>query len=431
MTSVRWRARRVRDEQAGTPLMILSVLAAFQIGIAPPAPIVVRGERVTAQAPVVLNGGAAAVGLERLAPVIPMSIRPGADGLFTVTMLGAELEMTDRLPFVKVNGSLIPLSGAPYAAEGRLYVPLQLITDVLPRALPKRLRYTASTRELRYLPEVEPLAAPTVFRSTGSARTRGAAPATPQRQVGPSRKVGRRWRVIVDAGHGGVDNGMTGPIHGGPKIFEKDITLQVAERVRAALITRGIDVVMTRTYDTLIALSDRGKIANENHGDLFISVHVNAAPLTSHKPQDWRGFETYFLAEAKTEDDRRVERMENESIRFETNAEAAPGDPLSYVISDMAQNEHLRESSELADFIQRRLARMHPGPDRGVKQAGFRVLVTAFMPSVLVEIGFGTNQSESQYISTAAHQQQLANTIADAALEYLSQYERRLGTAER
>ncbi len=410
--------------------MMLSLLAMFQIGIAPPAPIIVRGERVTAQAPVVITGGSAAVGLERLAPVIPMSIRPGADGLFTVMMLGAELEMTDRLPFVKVNGSLIPLSSAPYSADGRLYVPLQLITEVLPRALPKRLRYTANTRELRYTPEVDVSAAPTVFR-TGAARSRATSASPPMRPVGASRRTGRRWRVIVDAGHGGVDNGMTGPIRGGPKIYEKNITLQVAERLRAALVTRGLDVVMTRTYDTLIALSDRGKIANENHGDLFISIHVNAAPLTSHKPQDWRGFETYFLAEAKTEDDRRVERMENESIRFETNAGAAPGDPLNFVISDMAQNEHLRESSELADFIQRRLMRIHPGPDRGVKQAGFRVLVTAFMPSVLVEIGFGTNTDESQYLSTPARQQQLANTIADAALEYLSQYERRLGAAER
>jgi N-acetylmuramoyl-L-alanine amidase len=197
--------------------------------------------------------------------------------------------------------------------------------------------------------------------------------------------------------------------------------------VRAAMLARGLDVVMTRTYDTLIALSDRGKIANESHGDLFISIHVNAAPLNGHHPKDWRGFETYFLSEAKTEDDRRVERMENESIRFETSADANPGDPLSFVINDMAQNEHLRESSELAELIQRRLGKIHPGPDRGVKQAGFRVLVTAFMPAVLVEIGFGTNATEAAFLNNPRHQVQIARAIADAAQEYLRRYERRIG----
>ena len=103
------------------------------------------------------------------------------------------------------------------------------------------------------------------------------------------------------------------------------------------------------------------------------------------------------------------------------------GDPLSFIMADMAQNEHLRESSELADRIQRRLARAHPGPSRGVKQAGFRVLVTAFMPAVLVEIGFGTNAAEAAYLSDPSRQEQLAAAIADAALAYLERYERRVG----
>jgi N-acetylmuramoyl-L-alanine amidase len=82
-------------------------------------------------------------------------------------------------------------------------------------------------------------------------------------------------RVIVDAGHGGPDVG--GPIHSGSRIREKDITLQVALKLGQALRQKGIDVVYTRTRDTLIALSDRGKIANQAAGDLFISIHVNAA----------------------------------------------------------------------------------------------------------------------------------------------------------
>ena len=89
-------------------------------------------------------------------------------------------------------------------------------------------------------------------------------------------------------------------------------------------------------------------------------------------------------------------------MRFETGAKVAKDDALSYILSDMKQNEHLRESSELAELVQEHLATMHPGPNRGVKQAGFRVLVTAFMPAVLVEIGFGTNAAEAAYLNDPA-----------------------------
>ena len=111
----------------------------------------------------------------------------------------------------------------------------------------------------------------------------------------------------------------------------------------------------TRTTDTLIALSDRGRIANDAHADLFVSIHVNAANPGWKDPGGARGFETYFLAEAKTEDARRVEQMENEVVKFETGPSARAGDPLSFILNDMAQNEHLRESNELADLIQRRI----------------------------------------------------------------------------
>ncbi|HEX6816706.1 MAG TPA: N-acetylmuramoyl-L-alanine amidase [Gemmatimonadaceae bacterium] len=235
--------------------------------------------------------------------------------------------------------------------------------------------------------------------------------------------------VVVDAGHGGPDNGMSGPIGTRWKVYEKDITLQVAKKLAAALRDRGLRVVMTRTTDTLIALSDRGRIANQHHGDLFVSIHVNAANPAWRDPGAARGFETYFLAEAKTEDAKRVEEMENASVRFETDVSAKKGDPLSYIMNDMAQNEHLRESSELADLIQQHLGAIEPGPSRGVKQAGFRVLVTAYMPAVLVEIGFGTNPADARFITSAARQRQIASSIADATVEYLDHYQRRLGVA--
>jgi N-acetylmuramoyl-L-alanine amidase len=250
----------------------------------------------------------------------------------------------------------------------------------------------------------------------------------PRQIAAPPAVAGSRRRtVVVDAGHGGLDPGMTGTTLSHGRIYEKDITLQVARRLATRLEVAGVNVIMTRSSDTLIALSDRGRIANRQAGDLFISVHVNAANPHWKDPGAARGFETYFLAEAKTEDERRVAEMENDVVRFETDADIPKDDALGFMFNDMAQNEHLRESSDLAETIQARLRGAHPGPSRGVKQAGFRVLVTAFMPAVLVEIGFGTNRAEAAWIASAGGQVQIADAIARATLDYLARYERRVG----
>ena len=119
--------------------------------------------------------------------------------------------------------------------------------------------------------------------------------------------------------------------------------------------------------------------------------------------------------------------MEKASVRFETSVQASKDDPLNFIINDMAQNEHLRESSELADLIQQHLGPIEPGPSRGVKQAGFVVLVTAYMPAVLVEIGFGTNPADARFITSPTHQKEIANAIADGTIEYLDHYQKRLG----
>jgi N-acetylmuramoyl-L-alanine amidase len=234
---------------------------------------------------------------------------------------------------------------------------------------------------------------------------------------------------VIDAGHGGPDNGMTGPI-GTPAWFvEKDVVLSVAQKLATVLRARGMDVLMTRTTDTLIALSDRGRIANSNHGDVFISIHVNAPGSRTAAGARERGFETYFLAEAKTEDERRVQDMENESVKFETGANAPKGDPLSFIITDMAQNEHLRESSDLAQTIQQGLIDVHPGPNRGVQQANFAVLRGSYMPAVLIELGFGSNQSEATYLSDQDNQRALARNIAESVTAYLAHYQSRVGGA--
>lgn len=406
--------------------MIAALLLAAQVAVVQPSVITVRGQNGEAKISVAEKLSGPAIRVAALSSVVPVAIDSLGGGRYRISLAGIEFFVADQAPFMEVGDRVVPLATAPFVDGGDLFLPLQVLTEQLPRAASDRLRYNIAKAELLVL--TPPPAGPTAALAVPP-RTRPASPASSAKRS--TRHTGKR-RVVVDAGHGGPDNGMTGPIRGGNfRIYEKDITLAVSKRLASILRSRGVDVVMTRTTDTLIALSDRGRIANQRNGDLFLSIHVNAANQRWPRPEAARGFETYFLAEAKTEDARRVERMENESVRFETDVTAARDDPLSFIMNDMAQNEHLRESSELASMVQASLGDMHPGPDRGVKQAGFRVLVTAFMPAVLVEIGFGTNVDEARFLTQPQRQQEIAAAVATATMRYLEHYERRVGLAGR
>ncbi|MGH7620525.1 MAG: N-acetylmuramoyl-L-alanine amidase family protein [Gemmatimonadaceae bacterium] len=419
--------------------MIGALLLALQIGAAMPRSLVVRDAHQRVRVPLVASADGPMLRPESLGDVMELEIRrdPSESSKYTLNVWGTELKLEAGVPFVRIGDDVRPLAIAPRVQNGQLLVPLQLVSDVFPGVVPNA-RWDADSGQL------------VLFAFASSKRQNGAARAVASddapvgggmpisaatsraddRRLPPVPPKRYKRTVIVDAGHGGEDNGMTGPLGGGPRIYEKNITLAVAKKLGDALAQRGVDVVYTRTTDTLIALDDRGRIANRASGNLFISIHVNAANPNWKDPRSSRGFETYFLSEARTEDARRVEQMENAAVRFEQpNDRVESGDPLSYILSDMQQNEHLRESSELAELIQQHLARMHPGPSRGVKQAGFRVLVTAYMPAVLVEIGFGTNPAEAAYISDGAKQTAIASAIADAAMQYLERYESRVKSA--
>ncbi len=342
-----------------------------------------------------------------------------------VGAVGVDIEQGSALAVIA--NDTVPLSADVFRRAGVLYVPIAFAADLLPR-LGTGVMFDPEKREIRrFAPVVASRRLPAPRSAAVAANTN--VRAEPDRTAVrlPETRSGNRQRVVVvDAGHGGPDNGMSGPIGGGPKVYEKNITLAVSNELRHALEKRGVKVIMTRTTDTLIALSDRGKIANEAKGDLFVSVHVNAANPRWQNPGSARGYETYFLAEAKTEDERRVAAMENEAVRFETTADVNRDDPLGFIMRDMAQNEHLRESARLAQLVQAGMREVHPGPSRGVKQAGFRVLVTAFMPAVLVEIGFGTNRNEAAYMTDPERQDELAERLADAIVRYLAEYERKV-----
>jgi N-acetylmuramoyl-L-alanine amidase len=420
--------------------MIASLLLAVAAAAAPvrPESLVVRlGERA-AIVPVFATGDARTVRADVLAEALGGSVRRVGATQFVLALPGVEFRLEPSVPFARVGAEVFPLVAAPHTRGARLHVPMQLAAELLPR-LGSGVMYDGDRHELRVFstqartsPAAAPrAAAPPAASAEADRPSPRAVPAASGSAGGVRPARAARRLVVVDAGHGGPDRGMTGPIGSPRRITEKDVTLAVAEQVAAALKARGVDVLMTRTTDTLIALADRGRIANAKRGDLFLSIHVNAANPNWREPGRARGFETYFLAEAKTEEESRVERMENEAVRFETGANATKGDPLSFIINDMAQNEHLRESNDLAEAIQRSLGRVHPGPSRGVKQANFAVLRTSFMPAVLIELGFGTNPTEADYLTERAAQRALAESIAEATVDYLGRYSRRVGVSSR
>ena len=219
--------------------------------------------------------------------------------------------------------------------------------------------------------------------------------------------------VVLDPGHGGRDPGAVG-FSGS---YEKDRTLEVALLVRDLLKIRspGLRVVMTRQDDRYVSLGARTRMANRERADLFVSIHCNASTN-----RDARGFETYYLSRARTDDARAVAALENRAARYDEES-PSPDDPLSFLLADIAQRIYLNHSSQLAGTIQNRLRGINIGqPDRGVKQAGFYVLRGAFMPAVLVELAFISNSSEERLLETLDYRYQAAEAIVAAIMEFAS-----------
>ena len=225
--------------------------------------------------------------------------------------------------------------------------------------------------------------------------------------------------VVIDPGHGGADLGARGS--GGA--LEKELTLSVAKKLAKLLRTQGTDVVLTRTSDVFVALSERTEIANRAHAALFVSIHANSAP-----EREIAGAETFFLSlEASDDEAMRVAMTENDVFKQEGTADEGR-DVVGAILGDLIRTEHLRESSALAALIQRQLAQL-PGPSRGVKQAPFVVLTGVNMPAALVEMGFITNPAESERMGQRDRQDAIAKALAAAIGEAMMQNrEARLAT---
>ena len=388
-----------------------ALILAAALALLPPTTVTVRTARGEARVPVRTDAaGGPVLSGHALAAALGGSVR-AVDEWRELVVDGEVFRFLPGAPLFAHRGRVEPLASAPTAPRDSLLIPYQFVAEALPRLLE---RYSYDRRVARLVDS----SGATTTASLGSAP-----PAEPPRLANGLRPG---HLVTIDAGHGGVDPGNPGQFF--PKgMREKDVTLAVSLLLRDELRRRGVGVRLTRATDTLIDLGDRGKFCSQNC-DLFVSIHVNSLPRRPNYTAA-RGFETYFLAEARTEDAARVERMENEAVRFEGAKEEAQLDGIDFILKDLQLNEHLRESARAAELIQQHLRTAHTGPDRGVKQAGFKVLTTARRPAVLVELGYSTNPEDARLMSTRAGQVKLAEAIAEAIIGYLREYERKVGMA--
>ena len=228
-------------------------------------------------------------------------------------------------------------------------------------------------------------------------------------------KVKDRWKldtIVLDAGHGGKDPGTLG--RRGTK--EKDIALDITKRVGLLLEKNTkLKVIYTRREDVFIPIWERTKIANEANGKMFLSIHLNGNPNKTAY-----GFETYLLRPGKTEDAIEVAHRENEVIKLEDRSENKYRDLSgeNLIIATMAQSVYMKESEELAAMIQEEMGKKVKSKNRGVKQAGFHVLIDASMPNVLIEAGFLTNANEERNLRKSNYRQIIANSIYRAIVKF-------------
>ena len=360
---------------------------------------------------------------------------------------GATLRLWAGSPMLVLDDQLLQMADDSYAAGPSLYVPLQLVVDLIPIFGPAGymtdrggLAETGSpdpaldvaavvdvTAGVDAAPDadlaagVDTAPAPAAVDSTPVAAgvvgdgavdaatgTLAVAPSAPPPPSAYDLVRGGDRIVVIDAGHGGADVGAVGP--GGAT--EKSVALSVALALARELASRpGLDVRVTRDRDVEVHPEYRRDWANEWRGDrpgIFVSIHANSLPERTGV----RGFETYILACPATEQERRVTATENGTTLIAPAQDGA--DPLSSSgFCPTIVEEPERLSAPLATLVQEELGTFHPGPDRGVRRGSFNVL-PAQMPAVLIEIGFLTNREEERSLASPTFHRQAAGAIARA-----------------
>jgi len=222
--------------------------------------------------------------------------------------------------------------------------------------------------------------------------------------------------IVIDPGHGGEDFGAIGSSNA----KEKDIVLKIAKRLYSYLDDdERFKPVMTRQDDIFVPLSKRTALANSVGGDMFISIHANAS-----ENKKARGLISFFLADAKTDQARAAATLENSSIRFENIEDQKQYlTDLDFTLRDMIQTEFQRESADLADIIQRKIKGTAKVKSRGVDQAGFFVLDKAYMPAVLIETAFISNEDDEELLKSDDFHKRTAKAIYESIIAFKEKYD--------
>ncbi len=402
---------------AAVALLLALGVAAPGSAQSAPTLTVERGDGSTTTVTVRLDRGYAAVPVEVVSDLGWEVAEAGGAIEFSAAR---EISVSMRLssPFFRWDGVVLQMTDAPYRMGAQTFVPLQFLTDFLPRRLPGLYDFDGERSRLR-AGEVSLLV---TGASTSAVRPPVTAPspnsAEAVRNAGPSAYEGVRV-VVIDPGHGGEDPGAMSA----DGLREKDIALAIGLRVAAALRdTPGLEVHMIRDDDTFVDVWERGQIATDLKGErpgIFVSIHANSFPPRRQA----RGFETYFLSDARTEHERRVSAIENAPLTMNPQfADEEQLADLDFILRDLKNYEHAHWSADLAALVQDELDDVHPGPNRGVKQGVLAVLTNALMPSVLIEIGYLSNETEARQIGESDFHDGAADAIADAVLRFFERY---------
>ncbi len=213
--------------------------------------------------------------------------------------------------------------------------------------------------------------------------------------------------VVIDPGHGGLDPGAAAS-----GVVEKDVTLDVARRLRELLVAQKIAVSLTRDADTTLSLRDRVSLANAKKADLFVSIHVNSLPAVKEK----RGVETYFLG---TTTDPHVQRLALDENRTSGYTMADFRRLLEGVLADSRQGESRKFAESVQGGLVNALRPVVPRlQDRGVRSAPFAVLIATEMPGVLAEVSTVSNEDEARHLRDPAYRQQIARALCNGILAY-------------
>ena len=244
-------------------------------------------------------------------------------------------------------------------------------------------------------------------KSAGRTKKEGSGSKAPPQNQAMQAGMGIK-KIIIDPGHGGKDPGTCSP----SGLKEKDIVLDVALRVAKALREKpGYEVILTRDRDVFIPLEERTAMANAKEADLFLSIHVNAAP--NHEA---RGIETYVLDLASNKDAMRLAAMENATSAKQIS-------DLQSILLDLMQNSKINESLKLAGLVQEGMVtglnkKFSGVSNLGVKKAPFVVLIGAQMPAILTEIAFLSNPEEEKRLKDDAYLAGIANHLSGGVVQY-------------